>query len=781
LTDDHETMGRRYARAVGWTPPKLAARSPGAMVEGYWLDARHYFFLVERTESSPGRSVTVPGIADCESRSVREVVSLDALADLLFKHLGHRLDPAALSAAEFAMPDRNTLGVRVGGWDYLIDAVSLCVISPATSPQVPALYSPNGRSACFVKGCDLWLRELDTGAERPLTPDGSDHHCYGQQSEAGLSAVAYRGRPLPAGLWSPDSQWFLTHRVDERALPELALIQHAPPGGGRPALHRFRYPMPGDPLPIQTYVAIHVASGRQVTFENAAGPLVMPYLPFARTAWFGRADEAWFVRFDRYFTRADLVCLDLRQGSAKVVLSETAASGYIDLHSTLFVSANVRTICGSNEVIWYSERDGWGHLYLYDITTGRLKNQITRGAWQVRDLVHVDEEQRKVLFLAAGVDPQQDPAQRVLCSVHFDGSGFQLLRKHEGDIHIAPTEPCGLEQHRRFRPSAAQPGFSPDGRFGVIRHSSIDQGNRTEVVDLHSGESFPIAHAQPRANEPPVRKFTALAADGRTPLHGVMFLPSDFEETRLYPLIDYIYPGPQVAWQPQSFRAVSSAHARALAELGIVTLMFDTRGMPIGSRAFHQAGYGGLIEPQLSDHVAVVRQLCEQHAFLDETRIGMLGYSGGGYATAQALFSHGDIFKVGVAACGNHDASLYTSMWSDKYRGPPGTWADQASGARAGALKGKLLLISGDMDENVHLSQTLSLVDALIRQNKDFDLLIVPNEGHAVMMNSGYAIRRTWDYFVRHLLGGTPPDHFQIHFEPHELACWMDKFRREIR
>jgi dipeptidyl aminopeptidase/acylaminoacyl peptidase len=223
-----------------------------------------------------------------------------------------------------------------------------------------------------------------------------------------------------------------------------------------------------------------------------------------------------------------------------------------------------------------------------------------------------------------------------------------------------------------------------------------------------------------------------------------------------------------------------SGLARSLAELGFVTFMLDTRRMPVGSRAFHQAGYGDLFEPQLSDHAAIVRQLCAQHRFIDGDRVGVIGQSGGGAATARALFDYGDIFKVGVAASGNHDSRFYAALWADKCLGPGGgeKWVLQANTATARKLQGKLFLISGDMDENVPVSQTLLLADALIRANRDFDLLIVPNAGHAVLMDNGYAQRRAWDYFVRHLLGGTPPSNFEITFEPHELAR-LSNLRRE--
>ena len=540
------------------------------------------------------------------------------------------------------------------------------------------------------------------------------------------------------GLWSADSQWFLTHRIDERASPETTLIQHVPPGGGRPLVHSFKYTMPHDAVPMATYVAIHVATGRVVPFDDFPAT-VMAYSPFIRrTVWFGSDNSVWFIRFDRYSRRAQLVHFDLANGQGRVILEETVPTGYLELHPIGVGTPNVRTLVQSDEVIWFSERDGWGHLYLHDASTGKLKNRITQGEWLVRDIVRIDEQQRRLFFLAAGIDPDADPARRALCSVNLDGTGFELLLIHDdGDIFVVPAEPCGIDQDRPFRPSYAHVGLSPSMRFVLVRYASVRSGNRTEIVELSTRTNFTIASASPRPGDVRPRHFSALAADGVTRLHGTMFLPPDFDERLNYALIDHIYPGPQILQQPQSFMSVNAAQSRVLAELGFVTIMLDSRRMAVGSRASHQIGYGGpWEEPQLADHAAVIRQLNKRFSFIDGKRIGVIGQSGGGTAVVRALCDYGDVFKVGVAACGVYDNRFYSTHWSDKYCGPADGNAsnDRSLAAVAHKLTGKLLLISGDMDENVHLSQTLSLANSLILANRDFDLLIVPNAGHSVLM-----------------------------------------------
>jgi dipeptidyl-peptidase 4 len=773
-----------YRRAARLTAPKLAAVTAGASVEGYWIDARHYFFLAERLEPGIGRVVSTPSIVDCVADRLEEVVPLAALANMIGEHSRESVAMEELAAAEFDMPNAGVLAVSLRGRCYLIDRRQQCVLNVSPSPETPALYSPDGRYACLVSGLNLTLRDRHSGVERPLTREGEPGFFYGQPSTTCLYAVTYRRRAVPSGMWSPDSQWFLTHRIDERAVPDLPLIQHAPAGGGAPVLHSIKMTTPGcQALPIATFVAIHIESGLHVEFADFPVPVVMPYLPFARTAWFSAPNIAWALRFDRYCQQVELIRFDLAERSGKIALSERVDSGYLDLHAVASQRPNIRCLTGSDEVIWFSERSGWGHLYLYDVSSGALKNAITRGEWLVRDIVHVDEGRRTVLLLAGGIHPNTDPARRSLCRVNLDGSGLEVLLSHDGDVFVPPTMPGGLAQDRPFRAANAQPGVSHGGEWCITQCGSVDEGNRTEIIELCGRRSIRVlASAQPGPDDPPARHFSALAADGTTRLYGVLFLPPDFDPTHRYPLIDVIYPGPQISWQPQSFRAIHSARATSLAALGFVTMMIDTRGTPIASRAFHQVGYGNMLEPQLADHAVVIRRLSQQHGFIDADRVGILGASAGGSATARALFKYGDIFKVGVSACGAHDCRSYFSQWSDKYRGPgdPKAWADQASGASAHELRGKLLLITGDMDENVHVGQTLSLVDALIRGNRDFDLLIVPNEGHAVLASSAYTNRRMWDYFARHLLGQEPPANFELNFDPHELARMSLLQEREV-
>ena len=779
--EESASIAHRYRRALQQTAPKEAATTPGTAVEGYWLDEHRFYFLSEKLLPSLGAVARTPCVADTNTNSVHEIIPLERLAGLLAENSGTPVDVAMLASAEFDMSERGVLSIRAGGQDYHVDTHRQCVLEVKASAGVPALFSPDGLYACFVRGNDLWLQDRSSGTERALTRDGATDTFYGQQSQTNLAALSYRRCPRPEGLWSLDSRWLLTIHIDERAVPEQALIQHAPPAG-RPVLHRYKYPMPGDPLPTAVFVAIEVSSGRIVRFDEFPTPITSFSPLHLRRAWFDDSGHAWFLRQDRYCRQAELIALDLSSGTGRIVIHEQVSSGYLDFNPLMVATPNVRTLAGSQEAIWYSERDGWGHLYLYDALTGKVKNQITKGEWWVSDIVHVDESQRTVLLLAGGFDPNVDPARRSLCRVNLDGTHFEVLLTHDGDLSVPVTGPGGLGQERPGRPRGAQAGISPSAHHCVIRYTSVDRGNRTEIVDLRSRRGFSVAAALPGPDETSTRSVVSIAADGVTRLRGYLFLPPDFDAGKRYPLIDYIYPGPQVAHQPQSFRSVSSALARTLAELGFVTLMLDTRALPISSRAFHQVGYGSLLEPQLADHAAVVRDLCKTLPFIDDRRIGIVGQSAGGAAAARAMFDYGSLFKVGVSVCGNHDPSHYAAIWADKYCGPdnPGA-ADLNNSVAAHKLQGKLLLVSGDLDENVQVSQTLAVADALIRANRNFDLLIVPNGDHGILMTHGYTQRRVWDYLVRNLLGEEPPAEFEVRFEPYELECFQRRCSQEFR
>jgi fermentation-respiration switch protein FrsA (DUF1100 family) len=771
------SMRERYARAARLTGPRAAWRRPSSALEGCWLDADRYAFIDERLSHDRETLIPTPAVADLKSGRIEPLLAEGELPKLLGDALGRRLRPHEMGLAVLRFSRGDVLGVELPDAELLIHLPTRRAEAVHRGRPERALYSPDGRYAVLVRGHDLWIRELASGGERPLFDGGEPRWAYGRQSETSRVTLADRADPMPLGLWSPDSAWFLTHRIDERALPEMPIVQSALPGVHPPVAHLVKYATPADPVPLATFVAVELSSGRRVVFDEQPFPVAFD-TPFARRmCWFGSASAAWALRQDRFARTTELVRFDLSGGEASVVVREAAGCGFLEFASGPSRPPNVRTLDESGEVIWISERDGHARLYLHGPGG---EHPITPEGVTIRDIVDVQDGQGPVLVLASGVERSADPARRCLCSVQLDGSGFRVLAAHDGDVAVPIPDPSGPPQICRFA-AAGPSGVSPDGRKVVLREGSPGKGDRTRLMDLDTGASLALATRPPEAGR--VEEVVVRAADGRTQLHGVLFLPSDFAPSGRYPLVDFIYPGPQMAHRPQTHGSPAAAPARALAELGLAVLMLDTRGTAVGDRARRQASYGRLLEPQLADHAAAVRQLCAERAWLDASRVGVLGQSAGGAAAFRALCDYGEVFRVGVSICGNHDSDLLSAAWSDKYRGPrpKGGWRYPPNPAVAARLAGELLLVHGDLDETVHVSQTLRLVDALIAANRDFQLLVVPNAGHDVFMTNGYAQRRVWDFFVRHLLGRRPPSSFELRFESHELARLAIVAKRESR
>lgn len=765
-----QSLRERYVRAAAMAGPPLAATFPSGIVEGYWVSDRRYFFTSDKMDISTGRLRPVPMIADGLSGEVGEIIDAHRLWSLLDDAPGFPVE-----LARYDLADRNTLAITAGIHEITVDLNSTHDCRTAEWPVPSANISPD-RSRCILnRDSDLWLLNIASGKYTALSSDGSPNWAYGQQPESGLGALAYRQQPAPIGLWSSDGEWFITHRIDERALPAVPIVQHVPANGQIPVAHHVKYATPTDAIAHANLTAFHVASGRQVNFPDYPLPLWGPSPFDLGRIWFGHQDgEVWAIQIDRFQREACLIRLKLDDGSSEVIIRETVDDGYIDLNASVARKPNVRVL-QTGEIIWLSERSGWAHLYLHSGAAGSSLYAITSGDWQVRDIVHVDEKSRSLLLLVGGLDSANDPAQRSLCRINFDGTGFEVIRTELGDIGVAGSLPNRSLVANRHVPANATAFVSGDGRYVAYTATSIDRGNVSALLDLASGSTLPLASASPAQWKIGVRPVSPLAADGKTVLHGALYFPSDFNPEHQYPLIDYIYPGPQSSQRPQVFRSLAASLAFSLAELGFVVLMLDTRGTPYRDRSSRQASYGSLLEPQLSDHAAAVKFLANTLNFIDRSRVGVVGASAGGAAAARALIDYGDVFSVAVAVCGNHDPDTYTASWSDKYRGER---RGQSAVQIPTCPLGRLLMIAGDMDDNVLVAQTLGLAAKLIQANQDFDLLIVPNAGHDVM-SIGYVQRRIWDYFVRHLQLVEPPSRFSLNFDPAELTTYRRCLARE--
>ncbi|UJW35741.1 S9 family peptidase [Saccharothrix sp. AJ9571] len=720
---------------------------PGELVTGdkvrpQWIDGGTRFWYAVNTGG--GKRFV---LADPAAGTREPAFDHDRLAAALTTVTGQQVDPEALPFTAIN-PAGNTVEFDAFGeyWRCRLDDYSLerAEFTPPGNPLEVA--SPDQKFAVSRRGHDLWAHSRSDGREWALTTDGEPACEYGPGPGSTSNATLLRkiGLPYlpPAVAWSPDSKKVLAHRIDEREVRQTHLVEARPADGGAPRLHTQRYAYPGDEhLPLAELVVLDVADGEVVRAQ--AEPLITTKVSpiMLRWAWWAQDSSAvYYLGQPRDLRTLTLHRLDPATGEVTTVLSETGDTR-VEPNQWLFEPPIVRVLDG--EVLWYSQRDGWGHLYRYDLRTGELLGQVTSGQWAVRQILHVDEAERLVYFTASGL-VDADPYRRTVCRVGLDGSGFAKVTDDELD-HVV-TLP---EHHEYFLDSASTVDTAP---VTVVR----DWSGRV-LVELERAD---IGKLTATGWTPPER-FRVKAADGVTDVYGVLYRPRGFDPEQRYPVVDTIYPGPQVERVSPGFDPGGMGlDAEPLAALGFAVIAVDGRGTPGRSKAFHDASYGNLADAgSLADHVAALRQLAETRPWLDLDRVAAFGHSGGGFAAARAMLDFPEVYRAGVALSGSHDAPTFNPGFIETYDGADNrdAWAHTSNVDIADRLAGKLLLVHGELDDQVHPHQTLGLADRLVAANKDFELLIVPGAEHTFIDCLAYVRTRCWDFLVRELMGTPPP------------------------
>ncbi len=648
--------------------------------------------------------------------------------------------------------DEHAISFQAKGkhWDCDLQA-NRCTTEPKRAEEgaaAPEELSPDGKKAAFICDYNLWVRDVASGKETQLTTDGVKDFGYATDNAGWIHS------DRPVLLWSPDSKKIATFQQDQRGVGEMYLVETKV---GHPVLQAWKYPLPGDAVvtTIQR-VIIDLAGPKVIRLQMAPDQhrsTLCDDVECRGSAW---DDVEWspdakhlaFVSTSRDHKDEHLRVADAETGAVRGVFEDQAATQY----ESGWGRVNWRYLPESNEVIWFSERDGWGHLYLYDLATGELKHRITDGDWVVTQLLQVDEKKRLLYFLADGREKGENPYFAHLYRIGFDGRNLTLLTPEDGNHQIS---------------------FSPSGLYFVDDYSRPDVPNVSVVRDdagkLHSTVAkTDISRLLATGWQPPT-PITVKARDGETDLYGLMYKPTNLDPAKKYPIINNIYPGPQGGSVGNWGFSPGRGDAQSLAELGFVVVQIEGMGNPLRSKKFHDFYYGNMGDNTLPDQITGMKQLAEKYSWIDIGRAGIYGHSGGGYATADAMFRYPDFFQVGISESGNHDNREYEDDWGERYQGllvknADGTtnYDDQANESMAKNLKGHLLLAHGTMDDNVPPYNTLLVVDALIKANKDFDLLLLPNQHHGYGSETLYMTRRRWDYFVRYLLGAEPPHEYEL-------------------
>jgi dipeptidyl-peptidase-4 len=606
--------------------------------------------------------------------------------------------------------------------------------------------SPDGRKAAFIQDYNLWVRDVATNQRTQLTTDGVKDYGYATDN------AGWKHSNKAILRWSPDSKNIATFRLDERKAGDMYLVST---NVGHPTLQSWKYPLPGDNNIITIErVIINVDTPKVIQLQVAPDPHraslsddIASSGTFDDVDWSPDDAQLAFVSTSRDHKQEKFRIANANTGEVREVFEETVPTQYESGQDSI----NWRYLPATKEIIWYSERDNWGHLYLYDATTGKLKNQITKGNFVVTQLLKVDEKNRVLYFLANGREPS-NPYFAHLYSTGFDGNHLKLLTPEEGNHEVS---------------------LSPSGNYFIDSYSQPDVASVTVLRNkdgklLLTLEKADISQLKAGGWQPP-KPITVKAHDGQTDLYGLVFTPTNLDPNKKYPVIDYIYPGPQGGSIGSWSFLPSRGDNQALAELGFIVVAIEGTCNPLRSKSYHDMCYGNMDENTLPDQVTGIKQLAEKYAYMDTSRVGIWGHSGGGFATAAAMFRFPDFFKVGISESGNHDNRNYEDDWGERYIGlltsnGDGTsnYTSQANELYAKNLKGKLMLAHGLMDDNVPPYNTMLVIDALEKANKDYDLVVFPNSHHGYGAFSYYMMRKRWDYFVKNLLGKEPPKEYKL-------------------
>jgi dipeptidyl-peptidase 4 len=727
-----------YRRAEQFLAGNLRHHLYIADVTPHWIAKTNRFWY---RKSSPAGVEFL--LVDAGQNTSKPAFDHDRLAQALSKEAKREYRPTELPFVSFDFSDDGKaihFQIEQASWSCNLEKYEC---KPSHEPALGQFEeaSPDKKWITFVKDFNLYLRNASTGEIVQLTRDGEQGWEYATEIP-GLRAMVEQGtqevKERPAVFWSPDSSRFVTYRMDARNAGRFTNLQFVPPGQLRPRAFTVVYPLPGEVLPKAEPVIFEVNSGKRTDVKTEL--IEMEFQGGPGFEWLPDNKSFHYEREDRGYKGIELRIVNAETGEEKVVIREKGER-YVDPGETFS-----RLLPESGEVVWSSERDGWNHLYLYDLKTGALKNQVTQGPWIVRQLVDVDEKQRRVYFLANGREKNEDPYQTHLYSIGLDGKNLTLLTPENANhaVNVSPD-------HLYFVDNASR----PDLPGGAILRSTKDGSQVRMLEQSDASELLKTGWNYPEA-------FHGKAADGNTDLYGMIWKPSNFDATKKYPIIEMVYTGPQAFFVPKTFGAALRG-LQSVSELGFIVVMVDGRGTTGRSRTFHEFSYhnlGGAFE----DHVAMIKQMAAQFPYMDVTRVGIFGTSAGGYGAAHAMLAFPDFYKVCVSISGDHDARLDKAWWNELYQGYPvgPDYAEQSNVTMADRLQGHLLLIHGDIDDNVHVVETMRFADALMKANKDFDMLIVPNMYHGEGGNL-YLVRRRWDYFVKYLLDVTPPANFEIH------------------
>lgn len=770
-----EAVKPNYELAERFSPTKVRRLVPQTMVHPNWFENSTKFWYSWTTVDGTNYYIVDPASGKrtelWSMAELAEKVTLDTNYPFDAQHLPIRamelkedkyvlfdIAPADVMVENNDYAPKDDEGNRLVfhfKWDIASKSLERIEERDVRYPEW-ANVSPDGRIAVYEKNYNLWYMTTEdveklardpkdsTIVEHQITTDATDATAY-HWFEDCIEQIKPDERYRVFLQWSPDSKHFATVRSNTSMLKDFWVINVLKE---RPELFSYKYQMPGEESPhfwLELFNA-ETMERREVDMTKYKEQMLFicnrpamnadRYDKPNRVVWQGDNDKFYVIRQSRDIQRADLCVVDVTTATAKDLIVEEMNTS-IEWQMPTLISNN-------NEIIQWSERTGWAHLYRYT-ADGELINQITKGEWHVSNVLGADDAKRVIYFTATGYNKEENPYYLHLFRVNYDGTGLKQLdpKDFNGTFSLSDDRRYFTTTYSRVDAAPVSELYTTDGRKVMT----------LETVDLEP--LFAIGYQYP---EP----FVVKAADGITDLHGVMYKPYDFDPNKKYPIIEYVYPGPQTEAVEQSWYHPLVRTDR-LAQLGFIVITVGNRGgHPDRSKWYHNYGYGNLRDYGLKDKVVAAQQLAAQHSYIDITRVGIHGHSGGGFMSTAAILMYPDFFDVAVSCAGNHDNNIYNRWWSEKHHGISEVeeggeivfnYHISANHEIADRLKGNLLLVHGDIDENVHPGNTLRVVNALIRSNKRFDMLLLPGQRHGFGDMNEYFFWRMADYFSEHLLG----------------------------
>lgn len=786
-TQEQTVPRPNYALAERFSQKKISQMVFSTAVRPNWFRDSDRFWYSWKTPDG-----TKYYIVDARTGKKQEIFDMDRLAMQITQTVRDPFDAQHLPIEDMELKDdkKFTFSIKstvdetdssriekygkkkVFTFEYEISSGKLSDITGNEEPDRYPLWanvSPDGKTGIFAKNANLYWMDAENMAkaaqdendstivEHRITVDGTPGFGWGGDNYMGWTETDTTKRVFPYYLvWSPDSRHFAAMKYDMTPVKELWVINSL--SNPRPTLETYRYQMPGEPGPKEylyvfdasdmssSQVKINAFKDQTIEFETRPQLNSDAYTDFFSREWLGDGSSFYIRRLSRDLKRLDICRVDVGSDSTHTVISERM--------NTYVESRSLRLVDGGRKIIQWSERNGWANLYLYN-ADGSLANPIVEGPFHVEDVLAVNDEKGYIIFSACGYNKDENPYQMHTFRVGLDGSGLRQIDMDDMDVKADASDDAGYLVYNYSRVDA-------------VPASALYSSTGKKIADLETADLSKLFEAGYRLPE----RFTVKAADGVTDLYGVMYKPFDFDSTKVYPIIEYVYPGPQVEANNISWSAGMTRTDR-LAQIGFIVITVGNRGgHPNRSKWYHNYGYGNLRDYGLEDQKTAVQRLAARYSWIDGNKVGIHGHSGGGFMSTAAILKYPDFYTAAVSCAGNHDNSIYNRWWSEQHHGILEKITEEGDTTFiykidtnpeiAQNLKGHLLLVHGDIDNNVHPANTIRVVNALIRANKRFDMLILPGQRHGFGDMNEYFFWRLADWFSEYLLGESQSDRVDI-------------------